>query len=264
MQDNVSQDALRSHDPHDDPHDDLRVEDLDGPHVAQPRSLALTRRLYMAWKGPRGPRGRAIAARALAGGLTVVLALMLVAMVGDTRSHFSNRVSFGADPVTVTASTAAPMVTLAGQPPSQVGTSDWRQMTLPNAPGTTVRSMAPSPTDPSTIFACTGTAITSPGDATPGPIQAWRTRDSGQHWSSLPLPPIQSAWCDVRLAADGSLRMTLVTGNSQYAPVSSATMAATRGCRSPLRPSTKPRPQHSAPSGRRRTMCTVGIAILRM
>lgn len=194
----------------DDQGDELRIEDLDESRERR-TLLSMTRRLWRAWQtGPSGRRGR-VSLRLVAAGLTAVIALTLVGLAGDRQPQVGGEVSRGSDPVPVTASDAAPTMTVTGKAPARVGTSDWEQIALPNLPGTSVRSMTPSPSDPSTIFACTGAAIPQPlGDAPSGPLVIWRTHDAGQHWSSLPLPALHGTWCELQLAADGSSRVTLV------------------------------------------------------
>ncbi len=91
----------------------------------------------------------------------------------------------------------------------QLISSAWEALSLPT-PNTVLLSSTVSPNNPSTIYICTRSSR-FPGIASS--IALWRTRDAGQHWSSLPLPKTTGTACSISLAPSLQQRIAVLITN---------------------------------------------------
>lgn len=196
--------------------DELHIEDLDAGRARRHRLLPLVRRLWNAWHTPRSPRGHPLAARVAAAGLTIVLALTLVGLAGDGEPSLGGASIHGSGPVPIAAGDVAPTLTITGKASASAETRPWQLLTLPSSGGA-FTWYAASPSDPATLYACTGLGDdTQATSATSQPTLAWRSRDAGAHWTSLPLPALPAAWCFIHVAQDAPSRITVLSGDQLY------------------------------------------------
>ncbi len=111
----------------------------------------------------------------------------------------------------------APTLTRATITPQPAGQrtlpSDWQQQPQVTLPNPNVHWYIPAPNDPQTLYACSAGQADSKGYLEDGPLIFWYSHDSGQHWSSVPIPRTQAASCYVTVAPDAPQHIGLM---SQY------------------------------------------------
>src|SRR5262249_58334735 len=99
-------------------------------------------------------------------------------------------------------------------PPAVLRSSVWGSVAASVSPDR-IRMVVPSLTDPATIYACTGAARSIGGASSVpielyGPIEIWRTRDTGHTWSRLAFPAdARGVTCDLTIAPDAPDRLAV-------------------------------------------------------
>jgi hypothetical protein len=115
----------------------------------------------------------------------------------------------------VKASAAAPE----RQPPIRPAAAPWQRIPLPATDGRAFHTIAVSPSDPDTVYACAGPWLGSADPPPIGPIWLFRTRDAGAHWELLSAPPLAGSRCSVYVSAaePEQIALDVVTGSHYYA-----------------------------------------------
>src|SRR5579859_6664022 len=132
-------------------------------------------------------------------GIFLVLCSLLVASCAPTA--LSRQTTYPAQPTSPRARQTTQLI--------QLTSSAWESLSLP-APNTALLSSIVSPDNPSTIYSCTK-ASGAPEVASS--IALWRTRDAGQHWSSLPIPKATGTNCSNSLAPSLQQRVAVLITN---------------------------------------------------
>lgn len=101
--------------------------------------------------------------------------------------------------------------------PARIVSSQWTL--IPPPAGLHMLSYAASPVDPALLYACT---LDQSGT---GLVYLWQTKDSGEHWSRLPLPQTSGSGCQISIDRAQPRVMTInVTGhNPEPRPCASET-----------------------------------------
>jgi hypothetical protein len=100
-------------------------------------------------------------------------------------------------------------VTIVPHSPATLTSSGWEQIPLP-VPTKQLRWYAPAPNSPGTIYGCSGAPFPQTGDVQEGPLQFWRTQDSGQHWTPVGLPDTTGLVCSGSVAPDVPRQVALL------------------------------------------------------
>lgn len=116
---------------------------------------------------------------------------------------------------------ATPTQVVTAKPPITLPGGAWQQIALPVARALE-GDYAVSPTDPATIYACFSNATPNmeSGQMIPGPISVWLTHDTGRHWSTVGLPALDGAACQITVARGDASRVGLLVegaGNARQA-----------------------------------------------
>jgi hypothetical protein len=145
--------------------------------------------------------------------LVIALALLTAVAVvfGPGLAH--NIAAFAARPVSASVP-QQPAGAQTGPEPSPLGA--WQRLGVPDADNQPL-TFTPSPTDPSTIYACgvgSSQGSSQRNAIALGPLRVWRTQNGGATWQSLPLPRFAANQCDLRVAPAAPSRLTLLAMNT--------------------------------------------------
>ncbi|HEX6798347.1 MAG TPA: hypothetical protein VF116_11615 [Ktedonobacterales bacterium] len=171
-------------------------EPLDGPREGR-RRPALPRRLA------RGREGGLLAVGAMAA--VVAVLVVVVQVLAPLRGGYLP---------------AAPTQVVTARPPITLPGGAWQPIALPVSRALE-GNYAVSPADPATIYACFAEGIPDTGgQLIAGTLSVWATHDAGRHWSTLDLPTLNGAGCQITLARGDPDRVGVLVegaGNARQA-----------------------------------------------
>lgn len=157
-----------------------------------------------AWRPPRLLRLPARLSVGRAGrGLAVIIACAVILLSQFTAG---------------TATSHAALLPLARPPsvapkaPIVLPAAAWQAIPLPFDNGH-LRSFAAVPSDPTTLYACSGAGVDPLGAVRTGALILWRSRDAGTHWVMLPIPAVAGTDCRIQLAPANPARLALLLGD---------------------------------------------------